>query len=338
MYNKKQATVKEAVDAEFDGLPADLADMVRLHRAFVKTLMIQMAHGRNDVPLDIREMAPNVSRAWGKRSVTVEDVRRCIAIEGAGERPSPFHITDYGNGKVCIELRTGYRSTDVRETELCALFVDNLRKIWAEKSTDQMQDVEVPLDSLSLADLPQAEVKTMSIASANPMFAKGQKTLDVFKNDLLAKQMDKQAKQPSNSALLNADGSKMSLLDRLRHKESTLSSTPAGPTAADVQRTAALNRVPDVAATISMLSLTNPISLPRCAFTMAMITEKLRDSLRVPMSKEEGVACVKLIAKEVAPEWLKVVTIGGRENVVIQRGGEPVRKTLEDRTKRLLGC
>lgn len=338
MYQKRQTAAKEAVDSEVQGLPADLADMVRLHRAFIKTLMIQMAHGRNDVPLDIREMAPNVSRAWGKRSVTVEDVRRCIAIEGAGETPSPFHITDYGNGKVCIELRTGYRSTDVREKDICALFNENLRRIWSEKSTDQMQDVEVPLDSLSLADLPQAEVKTMSITSANPMFAKGQKTLDVFKNDLVAKQMDKQAKQASSSNMLNADGSKMSLLDRLRHKEIAMTSAAASPTAADTQRIAALNRVPDVAATISMLSLTNPISLPRCAFTMAMITEKLRDSLRVPISKEEGIACVRLIAKEIAPEWLKVVTIGGRENVVIQRGGEPVRKTLEDRAKKLLGC
>lgn len=337
LYNKRQAAAKQTVDASLADLPTELADLVRLHRAFIRTLLIQMAHGRNDVPLDLREMAPNVARAWGKRAVTVEDVRRCIAVEGAGETPSPFAVTDYGKGKICVELRTGFTSINVKEKELCTQFEENLRRMCSERATDEMQDVEVPLDGLSLADLPQADVKTMNLASANPLFAKAHKTLDVFKNDLVAKQAEKVTQQSSAAIMVNADGSKMSLLDRLRHKQLAAASSPAGPTAADNQRKAALSRVPDVAATISMLSLTNPISLPRCAFTMAAITEKLRDSLRVPMAKEEGIQCIHLIAKEIAPEWLKVVTIGGRENVVIQRRGEPVRATLDERTKKLLG-
>jgi hypothetical protein len=86
-----------------------------------------------------------------------------------------------------------------------------------------------------------------------------------------------------------------------------------------------------------MLSLSNPLSLPRQAFTMAVILDKLRDSLRVPLSKEEGMLCVKLIAAEVAPEWLRVVAIGGRENVVVQRNAQPVDRIIQERMQRLRG-
>jgi hypothetical protein len=129
----------------------------------------------------------------------------------------------------------------------------------------------------------------------------------------------------------------MSLLDRLRLKQLAKANEPLPPSGPELQRRAALNRVVDVTATISMLSLSNPMSLPRQAFTMAVILEKLKDSLRMPVSKEEGAACVRLIASEVAPEWLRIVTIGGRENVVVQRHSQPVDRVIQERVQKLLG-
>src|SRR5699024_2529104 len=124
----------------------------------------------------------------------------------------------------------------------------------------------------------------------------------------------------------------------LRLKQATRANEAAPPSGPELQRRAALNRVADVAATISMLSLSNPLSLPRQAFTMAAFLEKLKDSLRVPVSREEGTACVRLIASEVAPEWLRVVTIGGRENVVVQRNGQPVDRVIHERVQKLLAA
>ncbi|KAG8428555.1 hypothetical protein J3459_003832 [Metarhizium acridum] len=130
----------------------------------------------------------------------------------------------------------------------------------------------------------------------------------------------------------------MSLLDRLDTSSSPRRTSPLPPSGPELQRRAALNRVVDVAATISMLSLSNPLSLPRQAFTMLAISDKLRDSLRVPLSAEEGIACVRLIATEVAPEWLRIVAIGGRENVVIQRHGQPIDRVIHERVQKLLAA
>lgn len=325
--------------------PPHLAELVRLNKAFLKTVAIQVAHTNSDAPIDIRTIAPHISRAWGKRQVTVEDIRRCVAIQAHSSKQgaeSPFIISDYGRGKVCVELGRGYDGASMHEERLCRQFEENLRALCAARAVDDMADVDVPFQGLSLADLPQAAITDMGAATkANPMFSKGQRALSELKSGILFKQQQQQeAKQQgaSTNPTLNPDGTKMSLLDRLRHKQLTKANGPLPPSGPELQRRAALNRVADVAATISMLSLSNPLSLPRQAFTMAGIVEKLRDSLRVPVSREEGVACVRLIATEVAPEWLRVVAIGGRENVVVQRNGQPVDRVIQERVQKLLAA
>jgi hypothetical protein len=329
---------KSSVDK--DALPVHLAELVDIHRAFVKTIMIQLAHSGNSSPIDVRALAPHISQSWGKRQVTIEDIRRCIAIQSSAKHDthSPFMIADYGRGKICIE-RSSAGMAPINEERLLKQFEINLRALGTERSADDM-DVDLPLDNLSLNELPQVDIKNMgSGIKANPLLGKGQRALSELKNGIATKQHEKAAKQTavSNNSLLNPDGTKMSLLDRLRLKQLTKANEPLPPSGPELQRRAALNRVCDVAATISMLTLSNPMSLPRQAFTMAVILEKLKDSLRMPVSKEEGTACVRLIASEVAPEWLRVVTIGGRENVVVQRNSQPVDRVLQDRVQRLLG-
>ncbi|KAJ4151070.1 hypothetical protein LMH87_011787 [Akanthomyces muscarius] len=341
-FYTKQQQAKSAADNEVDAaFPPPLAELVRLHRIFLKTVVMQMAHTRSNVPLDIRELAPNISSSWRKRQVTVEDVRRCVAIESSTQDDgikSPFIVADYGNGKVCVELRAGYDGSAINETRLCKQFEHNLKSLCTEKATDQMTDVDVTLEGLSLAELPQVGLTDMNTgAKTAALLVKGHRALSELKNDMAAKQQEKEAQQQAAATtLLNADGTKMSLLDRLRHKQLAAANAPSPPTGAELQRRAAMNRVVDVASTISMLSLSNPASLPRQAFAMAVIVEKLRDSLRVPMAKEEGIDCIRLIAKEIAPEWLRIVAIGGRENVVIQRGGEPVSRVIQERVQKLM--
>lgn len=335
---QSKTTADDELDASF---PPHLADLVRLHRAFLKTVVMQMAHTRSNVPLDIRELAPNISRSWRKRQVTVEDVRRCVAIESSsqeGGAQSPFIVADYGNGKVCVELRAEHDGSAINEAQLCKQFEDNLHSLCSERQTDQMADVDVTLEGLSLAELPKVDLMDMnSGVTKAALLVKGHKALDDLKSDMAAKQKEKETRQQAAAApLLNPDGTKMSLLDRLRHKQLATANAPLPPSGPELQRRAALNRVGDVASTISMLSLSTPASLPRQAFGMVAIVEKLRDSLRVPMSKEEGIECIRVIAKEIAPEWLRIVAIGGRENVVIQRAGEPVSRIIQERVEKLM--
>lgn len=353
--NRDSRTVQTKIDSTFrkasaavsaknkgSGLPDHLVELVQLHKAFLKTVLLQFSHSGSHVPLDIQTLAPNVSRSWGKRQVTVEDIRRCVALQSpAGEDASPLILADYGRGKVCVELRTRGASgaSPINEDALCRQFESNLHALCAQRSTDEMTDVEdIALDKLSLADLPKADITNMTTGiKANPLLTKGQRALAELKNGLAIKQQEIKQPAATTEIMLNPDGTKMSLLDRLRHKELARANGPAGPTGPELERRAALNRVADVAATISMLSLSNSMSLPRQAFTMAAIQDRLRDSLRVPISREESAACVKLIAKEVAPQWLKVVSIGGRENVVVQRTAQPVDRVLNERVQKLLG-
>ncbi|SCV29434.1 uncharacterized protein FFB14_02545 [Fusarium fujikuroi] len=328
---------KQTVDK--DALPLHLAELVDIHRSFVKTIMIQFAHNGNNSPIDIRTLAPHISQTWGKRHVTIEDIRRCIAIQTSTKTNtrSPFIIADYGRGRICVE-RSPIDMVPIHEERLLKQFEINLRALGTERSADEM-DIDLPLGNLSLNELPQVEIKNMdNRTTANPILNKGQRALSELKSGIVTKQYEKAARQntASNNPLLNPDGTKMSLLDRLRLKQLAKANEPLPPSGPELQRRAALNRVGDVAATISMLSLSNPMSLPRQAFTMAVILEKLKDSLRVPVSKEEGAACVRLIASDVAPEWLRVVTIGGRENVVVQRSSQPVDKVLQNRVQKLL--
>ncbi|KAL7950382.1 hypothetical protein V8C42DRAFT_306299 [Trichoderma barbatum] len=329
----------QGVEAEF---APELVDLIRLHKAFLKTVTLQIAHNGTIVPIDISSITPHISRTWGKRQVTVDDIRRCIAVETSTRDPnvvSPFIVSDYGRGKICIELHPDHDNgaVSINEERLCRQFEENLRALCMKRAHVDMPDMDVPPASLPLDELPRAEVKNMdSGIKANPILAKGHDALSALKGGMLEKQQEKDTKQQATTAMLNPDGTKMSLLDRLRHKQLARANGPLPPTGPELQRRAALNRVIDVAATISMLSLSNPASLPRQAFTMGLISDKLRDSLRVPVSKEEGTICVRLIASEVAPEWLKVVTIGGRENVVIHRGSQPVDRVIQDRVQKLL--
>ncbi|KAF7547024.1 hypothetical protein G7046_g9137 [Stylonectria norvegica] len=332
---------KAADESKSDGLPKHLADLVHLHKAFIKTVMVHFAHHGTNSPIDLRTTIPQISRTWGKRQVTIEDIRRCIGLETFTklEIISPFIVTDYGRGKVCIELASGADAKPINEEKLCRQFQENLQILCAEKAMDEMANVDITLESLSLADLPKATITDMNAGNnVNPILKKGQRALSELKNGITAKQQEKEAKliAISNNPTLNPDGTKMSLLDRLRLKQLTKANGPAAPSGPELQRRAALNRVADVAATISMLSLSNPMSLPRQAFAMPAILEKLKDSLRTPMSREEGTTCVRLIAAEVAPEWLRIVTIGGRENVVVQRNYQPVDRVLQERVQKMM--
>ncbi|KAM5352301.1 hypothetical protein ACJ41O_005024 [Fusarium nematophilum] len=336
---KKLSKASEARGEEDDALPPHLTELVDLHRAFVKTIMIQFAHNGSNSPIDIHSITPHISRSWGKRQVTLEDIRRCIAIQSSAQHNtvSPFMIADYGRGKICIEL-SSHDAAPINEQRLSKQFEENLRALCNGRSPDEM-DIDLPLGTLSLNELPQVAITNMDAGiKANPLLSKGQRALSELKSGIATKQLEKEAKQAAvaNNPLLNPDGSKMSLLDRLRLKQLAKANGPLPPSGPELQRRAALNRVADVAATVSMLSLSNPMSLPRQAFTMGVILEKLKDSLRMPLSKEEGAACVRLIASEVAPEWLRIVTIGGRENVVVQRNNQPVDRVIQDRVQKLL--
>ena len=98
-------------------------------------------------------------------------------------------------------------------------FEANLRTLWRGRRQGAVQTA-LPL---FIATLPKAPIKTAATAKSMPILGKNQRTLEELKNGIIRKQPPQeqpQAPTPLPAApLLNPDGSKMSLLDRIRQKE-----------------------------------------------------------------------------------------------------------------------
>ncbi|KAL2128534.1 hypothetical protein VTI74DRAFT_9048 [Chaetomium olivicolor] len=341
----KTTVHRRAPQNDFD-LPRELLDLLDLHVAFLKTLTMQYAHSGTTSPIDLRTLYPSVTRTWGKRHVTLDDIQRCVGVlawtpakggsSSAQTQPggAPYFLCDYGRDKICLEFHPDAERGPLREHKLNMDFEANLRTLWLSNSSSGGGNQPA---TVFIATLPKAPIKpSPSLAKVVNYASKNQTTLDSFKRDIaLKKQQDQAAKETAAS---QPPATKLSLLDRIRLKESALSQLPAGPSEPELQRRAALERAADVAAVINMLcKATAAPGQGRTSFTMAALMVRLKDSMRTPMSAEDGAACVRLLEKEVGPAgWLRVVKVGGRENVVVQIGLGPTKTMVEERVRGLL--
>ncbi|KAI1142479.1 hypothetical protein F5Y05DRAFT_227774 [Hypoxylon sp. FL0543] len=338
---------------KFGNLPREVLDLIDLHSALLKTLTLHYAHNGSNVPADLRVLSPNVARAWGKKKVTDADIRICLGVLNMDKTPakksSPlFSLSNYGRGKICIEIDSTQHNAGrpLDENKLNERFRASLANLWSQFAASGPSDLSKFASTLPKAPIALCE----SVAKAAPVLAKGQKRLEELKHGIAIRKQEKEAKtnpqqqqqqkQGSGSAdvpMTNADGSKMSLLDRIRLKSlQKAAAAPAGLSQAQLERRAALQRAAEVAACLGMLSRAGGQGGSRVSFTMAATTEKLKDSFRMGISREEGAACVRLLAGEVAPEWVRVVTLAGRENVVVEVDRELSKAEVERRVRRLL--
>jgi hypothetical protein len=97
------------------------------------------------MPADLRLLAPSIGRAWGRRKVTVDDIRRALGVLDV--KPSVYNIatpacpehglqlSDYGNGKICVEMSDDPRlnlslDNPIDVEDLNAQFARNLYGYW----------------------------------------------------------------------------------------------------------------------------------------------------------------------------------------------------------------
>ncbi|KAI0451685.1 hypothetical protein F5B21DRAFT_486327 [Xylaria acuta] len=342
------ATVDTSVagsDSELDtkstkpgGLPEEVLGLIDLHTAFLKTLTLHYAHNGSNVPADLRVLCPNIARAWGKKKVTDIDIRICLGIINKSPSPSngPFRLSNYGRGKICIEIEQSRSFGPLNENKLNTLFRTNIGALWDEFLANGQRDA-----SAFLTTLPKAPVMLCdSVTKASPLLLKGQQRLEDLKHGIAVKRQEKAVSNRPSAAvdtpMANADAKKMSLLDRIRLKSMQKAALPAGLSPAQLERRAALQRAEDVAALIGMLSRASGDG-GRVSFTMAALLEKLKDSFRMGISKQEGAVCLRLLASEVAPEWVRIVILSGRENVVVEVASEVGKPEVARRVQGILG-
>ncbi|KAK7965244.1 hypothetical protein PG996_000402 [Apiospora saccharicola] len=315
------------------GLPSEILSLIHLHSSFLKTLTLHYAHNGTNVPVDLRSLCPNVARAWGKKAVTENDIRICLGVENM--TASLLTLSNYGRGKVCLEVDSSkLPGGHLNEKQLNQDYHDKMEQLWCRFSAKGDTDTVRFTNSLPKAPVTICD----SVAKAAPVLAKGQKRLEELKQGLAQKKQEKETKPllaaAAANTLTNPDGSKMSLLDRIRHKQLAKASLPADLSPAELERRAALHRVAEVTSLLGMLSRSSAGgSQGRISFTMPAVLEKLKDSFRMGISREEGAVCIRILAQEVAPEWIRVVTIGDRENVVIEASRQLSKAEAERRVQ-----
>jgi hypothetical protein len=342
----KTTVHRRAPQNDFD-LPKELLDLLDLHAAFLKTLSMQYAHSGTTAPIDLHTLYTSVTRTWGKRHVTLDDLQRCVGVlawtpvkNGDATAPpsAPYFLSDYGRDKICIEFHPSAERGPLREPKLKMDFEANLRTLWLSRRDN------LPA-TIFIGTLPKAPLTPCAVSSSGAP-TKTQTTLDAFKQSIAEhkqkKQQEEEAAKSTSTTITSPSGQKLTLLDRIRLKETLASQSPQNEqsTPAQLQRRNALQRAADVAAVIGMLckaTVAAGSGQARVSFTMAALMVRLKDSMRTPVSSEDGMVCVRLLAAEVAPAWLRIVKVGGRENVVCMMGSQPTKGEVEERVRVLLG-
>ena len=318
-------------------IPIELLDLINLHAAFLTALSIHYAHNGTHSPADVRILCPHVARAWGKRGVTLLDIRRSLGVinteisDGTKDPTmSKLSLSNYGHGKVCVEIRTasgkaGRMPRPLNEDILNEVFVRGLKAAWHGRGDTNMKAPEF------ISNLPLEAITTCSsLTKMSPLLAKGQRRLEDLKAGIIVKKAPPQAEKPVETS----NGGKPTLLERLRAKQLHQSTLPAPPTREELSRQAALQRIDEVVAVLTILSTSTSVSQQRISFTISTLLGKLRDSCKNPISKEEGTACVRLLASELTPDWVRLVRMGSVDALVVNPDCRPTELDIKERVKR----
>lgn len=338
-----------------ESIPAELIDIINLHAALLTALTLHCAHNGSNAPADLRNLCPDVARAWGKRKVILDDIRQALGIlnshiNGSTENKnlSTITLSDYGFGKICVEIEPGNgggKGNNLRpidEETLNGIFTQKLMVQWESKEDDVTVEVfmkELPLEPITPCS---------SLSKMTPLLAKGQRRLEDMKAGIVAKKDLRRTK--SSPALIGAATSKSTstsastfadkkptLLERLRAKQLRQSLLPQAPSPGQVARKAALSRMEEVVKVLSIVSTSGSAGQQRISFTMPTLIGKLKDSFKTPLSKDEAITVVKLLADEIAPEWVQLANMGKMEAVVFDRERRVEEESVRERVKKAQG-
>jgi hypothetical protein len=358
-------------------LPTELVNLLALHSSFLTALSLHFVHNGTGSPIDLRDLTETITSVWRHRKVTYDDIRLCVGVLGSGPaaRNNPFRLSDYGRGKICLEVSEEYKMqaglSQMNEEALKAMFTGNLDHLWGQwsasgqttqkmhsrpiatpkkrgrgrpKRSDPAQSaiqtfIDGPSFTKFIAQLPHAEITTCeSLTAIAPLQEKGRKRLREFKDSVQqgravkkTREMTGKENAPANLTVQQAQTKmtdftsvrKTNLLDRILAKEAAAASGPKSLTPAELQRRAALQRSEDVLGVISLLCASKGPGL-RISFSINALLQSLQTSIRTPISKEEALKCIEVLASEVTPGYVNIVSMGALSSVVVNQGMRPM--------------
>lgn len=370
------------MDATTAALPSELLNLLALHSSFLTALSLHYAHNGTASPVDLTSLTESVSKVWRLRKVTYDDIRLCIGVLEAGPtgNHNPFYLSDYGRGKICLEIREehkmGIGGLAMNEDALKDMFMVSLDALWSQWTSSTASPARViaapkkrgrprkadvkqatiqpfasePSITKFIAQLPHADITTCSsLAAIAPLQEKGRKRLREFKDSVQQGRSTKKARDASVTASLGKENvptakadnvqtktgesqtkmtdfaavRKTALLDRILAKQTLAASGPKPPSPAELARNSALQRSEEVLGVLSLLCATKGPGL-RVSFSMNTLLQALQQSIRSPISRDEALKCIEVLAAEVTPGYVGIVQMGAISSVVINKTMRPV--------------
>ncbi|KAK6526331.1 hypothetical protein TWF694_004929 [Orbilia ellipsospora] len=326
-------------------LPKRIARLAAIHSSIISLLLVHYATHSHSQPAILSEYLTQISRNAGT-NVSLVDLQRVTTLSQKTIRL----ILVEGRGNA-IELVNGVSGNI---SNLGPQFKTRVEKWWKEISTDK--DEGEALDEIELAAIlpqksPHANL-TPPVTPSKPIktiqpLSKGQRRLLDLKSFTLTKQtslspspVKKQENilSPSNSPSLSSRNS--SLLERIRAKaQAAKSAAPPPPPEVQKRRTALqwLEAIIPI-----LLQLTTPASTDilgknkktkltvpsTTSYPMSTIVQNVKTSLQKPISRQEVEASLRVLADEVASEFVKIVEWKGDST------GNPLVGVVFDRNGR----
>jgi hypothetical protein len=342
----------EGEDAE---LPAELQGIISLHASFLTALSLHYAHHGMSTPVDLKVLMASMERIWGKRKVTVEDIQRLVGLMNHPEEEGDgftcgFKLKNFGLRKIMLENSTattqkGFVSKPFDELVLRDDFETSVCRFW---KTRRAINEGKPGPSEFLNTLPKASITTCPYAILSA--SKAQRKLE----DLKVGAIKAQEKRMTTSAIaikkdingVNERGK--GLLERLKAKEMHQAKLPPPLSKEQLLRRSALQRVEDIAGVLSMLktsasaksssgSSSSDVQLSeKSSFGLSSLVQRIKDSAKTPISREEVEMCLQLLAEELAVEWVRSLSIGKMRCVVLYHRENPGFDMLKKRVSEAL--
>ena len=317
-------------------LPDDLRDLLSLHSSFLTAWSLHSAHNSgSQSAVNIKVLLPMVTANWRKRSVTVIDIRKILALT---QKSGPsFQLEDRARAGIFLarvapnEQDTQRQSSYIDEAALNVVFETSLREAWAEWSSKTPE--ELLTGRSFVRQLPQIEMaQNEATKNATPLFSRGQQRLADLKAGQAAAKTEAETSQSPAPSTANKSASGIlsrntSLLDRILAKQASTAAMPAGPTKTELERKSALHRIEDVTRVLDMLAA----GQMRASFSMPAVVQHLQQSLRSPITREETERCLGIMATEIMPSFVKIVASGALKGVVVTKGGKIGFADLKER-------
>ncbi|KAG9753121.1 hypothetical protein KCU73_g5950, partial [Aureobasidium melanogenum] len=313
-------------------LPVQLQELSRLFKAFLTSTSLYCAHNGLGTPMYITNLLPHVTRSWKTRAVMESDMYTILGILGEN---NTFELADNGEGSLCIELLETENSTTghFNQPELIQLFQNRLTSFWNQwvsSSPTARSNIQG-----FLSQLPTCDIITSQVApSTTTSLTKGSERLQNLKAaSIAARAAEASSRKPvvqssdKSAAAVASRGA--NLLDRILAKQAANANKASGPDPAQLARLSAIDRIADIVEVLDVLAN----GRARASFSTRILLSHLQNSLRSPISDEEGIKCLEIMAKEATPLFFKIVRAGSVDAVVVTRGGKPrpeeLRRALE---------